>query len=148
MTRPGLGSRGGRAARRARPWGVLAATWVILAATPALAIHGIQIPILTVAPEHAKRLLDADQRPVFVDLRPTTQFAHGRLPRALSIPLGELRRRYHEIPRTEQVILYCDCPAEPLKAAFRFVAAEGYPNVRVLEEGFHGWVKRGYPVER
>jgi rhodanese-related sulfurtransferase len=33
-------------------------------------------------------------------------------------------------------------------AAYRFLSGEGYRNVSVMEEGFPGWVKRGYPLER
>jgi rhodanese-related sulfurtransferase len=127
--------------------GALAAICLVLVPSPAGAAHGVPIPVLTTAPEYAKRLLDGGHPIVFVDLRPREDFAHGRLPHALSVPLPELRRRYHEISQTELVILYCDCPPEALAAAFRFVAGEGYQNASVLAEGFRGWVKRGYPVE-
>jgi rhodanese-related sulfurtransferase len=126
---------------------VLAAAGIVLATSPARAAHGAPIPVLTTDPEYARRLLDAGQPLIFVDLRPAADFARSRLPHARSIPLPELRRRYHEIPRAELVILYCDCPAEELAAAFRFVAAEGYQNASVLADGFKGWIKRGYPVE-
>lgn len=134
--------------RRALLWCAFAAAWAGLPTAPAPATHGTPVPVLTIEPEYAKRLLDGGQQPIFVDLRPPADFVKGRLPGALSIPLSELRRRYDDIPRTGQVILYCDCPIEELKAAFRFVAAEGYRNVSVLSEGFRGWAKRGYPVER
>ena len=127
--------------------GALAGIWLVLAAAPGWAAHGVPVPVLSTAAEYAKRLLDGGQPIVFVDLRPAAEFAQGRLPRALSIPLPDLRRRYHEISRTELVILYCDCPPEALAAAFRFVAGEGYQNASVLADGFRGWVKRGYPVE-
>jgi rhodanese-related sulfurtransferase len=133
---------------RAFAWGALATAWVVLPTSPAPASHGAPVPVLTIEPEYAKRLLDAGQPLVFVDLRPSTEFALGRLPRALSIPLSELRRRYDEIPRSGQVVLYCDCPIEELDAAFRFIAGEGFRNESVLAEGFRGWVKHGYPVER
>ena len=125
----------------------LATAGIASATAPARAAHGAPIPVLTTEPEYAKRLLDAGQPLAFVDLRPAADFARSRLPHARSIPLPELRRRYHEIPRAELVILYCDCPAEELAAAFRFVVAEGYQNASVLAEGFNGWIKRGYPVE-
>ena len=127
--------------------GALAAGSLLLAVSSGGAAHGVPVPMITTAPEYAKRLLDGGQSIVFVDLRPREDFAHGRLPHALSVPLPELRRRYHEISRTELVILYCDCPPEALAAAFRFVSGEGYQNASVLAEGFRGWVKRGYPVE-
>jgi rhodanese-related sulfurtransferase len=75
-------------------------------------------------------------------------FRQGRLPGARSVPLAQLRRRYGEIPRTGPVILYCACPPEEIMAAYRFLSGEGYRNVSVMEEGFPGWVKRGYPLER
>ena len=125
----------------------LVAGGLLLAVASGQAAHGVPVPVVTTAPEYAKRLLDGGQPIVFVDLRPPEDFAHGRLPHALSVPLPELRRRYSEISRTELVILYCDCPPEALAAAFRFVVGEGYQNASVLAEGFRGWVKRGYPVE-
>jgi rhodanese-related sulfurtransferase len=134
--------------RRALLWCAFSAAWAVLPTAPAPATHGTPVPVLTIEPEYVKRLLDRGQPPIFVDLRPPADFAEGRLPRALSVPLSELRRRYEEIPRTGQVVLYCDCPIEELKAAFRFVVAEGYRNVGVLSEGFRGWLKRGYAVER
>jgi rhodanese-related sulfurtransferase len=118
-----------------------------LVPSPASAGHGAPIPVLTTEVTYAKRLLDAGQPLVFVDLRPAVEFSRGRLPHALSIPLPELRRRYGEIPRTELVILYCDCPNEALDAAFHFVAQEGYANASVLPEGYRGWVGHGYPIE-
>ena len=125
----------------------LVAGGLLLAVASGQAAHGVPIPVVTTAPEYAKRLLDGGQPIVFVDLRPREDFAQGRVPHALSIPLPELSRRYSEISRTELVILYCDCPPEALAAAFRFVVGEGYQNASVLAEGFRGWVKRGYPVE-
>ena len=64
------------------------------------------------------------------------------------MPLALLRRRYGEIPRTGLVILYCACSPEEINAAYRFLGDEGYRNVGILEEGFDGWVKRGYGLER
>ena len=127
--------------------GALVAGGTLLAVSSGQAAHGVPIAVITTAPEYAKRLLDGGQPIVFVDLRPRDDFAHGRLPHALSVPLPELRRRSHEISQPELVVPYCDCPPEALAAAFRFVVGEGYQNASVLAEGFRGWVKRGYPVE-
>jgi len=141
------GSMAVKLVARILPGVALVAGGLLLAVSSGQAAHGVPIAVVTTAPEYAKRLLDGGQPIVFVDLRSRDDFAHGRLPHALSVPLPELRRRYPEISRTELVILYCDCPPEALAAAFRFVAGEGYQNASVLAEGFRGWVKRGYPVE-
>lgn len=123
------------------------AAGLLQAPSPTSAGHGAPIPVITTEAAYARRLLDAGQPLVFVDLRPPADFSRGRLPHARSIPLPELRRRYQEIPRTELVILYCDCPTEALDAAFHFLAQEGYANASVLPGGYRGWVAHGYPIE-
>jgi ArsR family transcriptional regulator len=120
----------------------------VLGAGPALAGHGAPVTAPVVQAEQVNRLLGTRPPVVLVDLRPEDGFRAGHLPGARSVPFAQLRRRYGEIPSTGAVILYCACPPEELAAAHRFLADEGYRNVRVLEDGFPGWVRRGYPLER
>jgi len=118
-----------------------------LVASPARAAHGVAGPLPLVPPAELKKELDAGRRPLMVDLRSTEAFRQGRLPGARSIPIRELRRRYVELPRG-RIVLYCDCPKEELEAAYRFLVDHGAERVDALQEGFAGWVERGYPVER
>ncbi len=129
-------------------WLALTAVCGVLAAVPAGAGHETGASYLSFPAEHVKRLLDAGARLVFVDLRPPEEFTQGRLPGARSIPLRELRRRYSEVPRTGHVILYCACPPEEVQAAYRFLRDQGHRNLSIMEDGFPGWVKRGYPMDR
>ena len=124
------------------------AIWIGLTALPAAAGHGTGGPVLSLPGPYVKRLLDEGEPLVFVDLRPADEFKRQRLPGARSVPLRELLRRYAEVPRTGRVILYCDCLTEEIQAAYQFLRDQGYRNISVMEEGFPGWVKRGYPVER
>lgn len=117
-------------------------------ASHATAGHGTGVQVLTVPAPYAKRLLDEGERLIFVDLRPPDEFQRGRLPAARSLPLRELRKRYQEVPRTGRVMLYCACPPEEIQAAFQFLWDQGYRNISVVDEGFPGWAKRGYPVDR
>ncbi len=134
--------------RRAVRWCALSALWIALPASPAAASHGTGGPILSLPAPYVKRLLDEGEPLIFVDLRPVEEFKREHLPKARSLPLRELLRRFTEVPRTGRVILYCDCPPEEIQAAYRFLRDRGYRNVSVVEEGFPGWVRRGYPVER
>ncbi len=118
------------------------------AALPAAASHGTAAPVLSLPAPYVKRLLDEGEPLIFVDLRSPDDFKRERLPKARSLPLRELLRRYAEVPRTGRVILYCDCSTEQIQAAYQFLRDQGYRNVSVMEEGFPGWVKRGYPLER
>jgi rhodanese-related sulfurtransferase len=98
--------------------------------------------------EMAQRLLEAGEHPVFIDLRPAEDFRAGRLPGAHSIPFGEMLKRYTEIPRTGRVILYCACSLKEVEPAYQFLWDRGYRNINFLGEGYPGWMKLGYPVER
>jgi rhodanese-related sulfurtransferase len=138
----------GRAVIRALAWWGLATIGTAAGAPPAQSGHGAPAAAPIVRVEQVKRLLDEGQAVVLVDLRSEDGFQQGHLPGARSLPLRQLRRRYGEIPTTRPVVLYCACPEEELTAAFRFLSDEGYRNVRVLEDGFPGWVRQGYPLER
>ncbi|MCI0371605.1 MAG: rhodanese-like domain-containing protein [candidate division NC10 bacterium] len=134
--------------RRGRGWLLLIALGGVLAALSANAGHETGAGYMGFPAEHAKRLLDAGARLIFIDLRPAEEFGQGRLPGARSVPLRELRRRYAEVPRTGHVILYCACPSEEVRAAHRFLRDQGYRNLSIMEDGFPAWVKHGYPVDR
>jgi Rhodanese-like domain len=56
------------------------------------------LDLLTIQVVYVKSLLDAGERVVLVDLRPTDEYQKGHLPGARSFPLKELQERYQEIP--------------------------------------------------
>jgi len=83
----------------------------------------------------APRPTDLDQGVVLIDVRPADEFAFGRLPGAINIPLEELASRLAEIPRDSPVVLYCRGRLCTLShRAARILAAQGF-DVRVLETG-------------
>ena len=129
------------------PFAVLVAWIALFWLTPALAGHGVEDSIDTIAADRVKRLLDSGTKLVLVDLRPTREFQENRLPGARSIPIAELSKRFEEIPRTGQVVLYCTCTINEIAERAAFLGFRGYRNVFVLLEGYPGWVKRGYPLE-
>lgn len=124
--------------------------WIVLSVAPALASHGGDGtgPPPAIQPEVAQRLLEAGEQVIFIDLRPAKEFQAGRLPGARSIPYWDLLRRYQELPRVGRVVLYCDCSPTDLQDPYRFLWEKGYRNVSVLADGFTGWTKRGFAVER
>lgn len=70
-----------------------------------------------------------------VDTRPAREFEAGHLPGARSIPLDELSRRLHEIPRDRDVVACCRGPYCTLAAeAVAILAAAGF-RARHLDLG-------------
>ena len=123
-------------------------SWLIFAFPAALlAGHGVEDSIDTIPAERVKRLVESGAKLVLVDLRPAGEFQENRLPGARSIPMSDLPKRFEEIPKTGQVVLYCACTLNEIAERVAFLGFRGYRNIFVLLDGYPGWVKRGYPLE-
>jgi rhodanese-related sulfurtransferase len=131
-----------------RAWaGLLACVGLTAAGSlPALAVHTSTDVPLAIACEDVQRYREAGEDMVVIDLRPPEAFRFGHLPRARSLPLGEVRRREAEIPRTGRVVLYASTPEEAA-AAYQALREAGHRNVMVLAGGLPAWIRLGYPVE-
>ena len=130
----------------------LLAFWVLAVSVSVIpptvgADHGRR-NVLSLPVEYVKLQLDKGRRFATVDLRPVEDYRKGHLPGARSLPLGELRARFEEVPTIDLVVLYCECPPSDAESAYRFLREHGYRNLSVMREGFDAWVKRGYPIER
>ncbi|HSF57651.1 MAG TPA: rhodanese-like domain-containing protein [Candidatus Binatia bacterium] len=122
-------------------------SWLTLVPVSVHAGHGVEDAIDTIAADRVKRLLVSGAKLTLVDLRPAKEFQENRLPGARSIPMTELPKRFEEIPKAGQVVLYCACTINEIAERVAFLEFRGYRNIFVLMEGFPGWVKRGYPLE-
>jgi rhodanese-related sulfurtransferase len=97
--------------------------------------------------ELARRLRDGD-RPVVLDVRPAAAHAAGHLPGAVSIPVGELRRRLAELPRDREVVAYCRGPYCAFAHEAVAVLREAGFSARRLEDGLPEWEAAGLTVAR
>jgi rhodanese-related sulfurtransferase len=97
--------------------------------------------------ELARRLDDGDDL-VVLDVRPAAEHAAGHLPGAVSIPLGELRRRLAELPRDREIVAYCRGPyCAFAHEAVALLRQEGF-SARRLEDGLPEWQAAGLAVAR
>ncbi|HEX3211496.1 MAG TPA: metalloregulator ArsR/SmtB family transcription factor [Actinomycetota bacterium] len=88
--------------------------------------------------ELARRLEDGDDL-VVLDVRPAAEYAAGHLPGAVSIPVGELRRRLAELPADREVVAYCRGPyCAFAHEAVELLREEGFA-ARRLEDGLPEW---------
>jgi rhodanese-related sulfurtransferase len=94
--------------------------------------------------ELARRLQDGDL--VVLDVRPATEYAAGHLPGAVSIPVGELRRRLAELPADREIVAYCRGPyCAFAHEAVGLLREEGYA-ARRLEDGLPEWQAAGLAI--
>jgi rhodanese-related sulfurtransferase/predicted transcriptional regulator len=95
----------------------------------------------------ARRLRDGD-RLVVLDVRPAAEYAAGHLPGAVSIPVGELRRRLAELPADREIVAYCRGPyCAFAHEAVQLLREEGFA-ARRLEDGLPEWQAAGLAVTR
>jgi protein-disulfide isomerase/uncharacterized membrane protein/rhodanese-related sulfurtransferase len=116
-----------------------------------------QQPALIHTPE-VQQLVHSASKPVFIDVRPASQFTSGHLPGAWSIPVDQIEPRAASLPKDKTLILYESgkAGANPgdvcavSRAGARVLLASGfsYDRVKVYQDGLAGWEKAGMPVAK
>jgi ArsR family transcriptional regulator len=82
-----------------------------------------------------------------LDVRPEDEFAMGRLPGAVNIPLSAIEQRLAELPVDREIVAYCRGPYCVLSfEAAALLRSRGY-SIRRLEDGFPEWKAAGLPIE-
>jgi len=79
-----------------------------------------------------------------VDVREPWEFAFGRLPGAVNVPMSELANRLAEVP--DNVVLVCASGARSGKVA-HYLMVNGYTKVANLMPGTLGWREAGGELE-
>lgn len=94
--------------------------------------------------ELAKRLDEGSV--VVLDVRPVEEFVAGHIPKALSVPVNELKRRLAELPPTKEIVAYCRGPyCVQSDEAVSLLRRRGF-KARRLEVGLPDWRANGLPV--
>ena len=111
-----------------------------------------------IAPEQAKHWLDTPDRAGwhFVDVREPDEYAAGRIPGARNVPRGFLEVRADlEHPkrdawladRQRPLVLYCGGGNRSALAA-QTLQEMGFARVVSMADGWSGWLRCDYPIER
>lgn len=83
---------------------------------------------------------------VVLDVRPPEEYEAGHIPGALGIPLGQLKRRLAELPRSRDIVAYCRGPYCVLAVdAVRVMRSRGLRAFH-LDASVHDWRARGLPL--
>jgi DNA-binding transcriptional ArsR family regulator/rhodanese-related sulfurtransferase len=81
-----------------------------------------------------------------IDVRPLEEYRTAHIPRALSIPLKELKHRMSELPASKEIDAYCRGPFCVLAIdAVQLLRSKGLRANR-LEASVHDWKALGFPI--
>jgi rhodanese-related sulfurtransferase len=99
----------------------------------------------------AKQIYDSGDV-LFVDARTHEDFSEGHISGAVSLPLGqfdELIDSFVDRHDMEQpIVTYCSGrTCDDSHNLAQLLMDSGYVDVKVLIDGYPGWVAKGYPVE-
>ncbi|HXU21568.1 MAG TPA: metalloregulator ArsR/SmtB family transcription factor [Verrucomicrobiae bacterium] len=95
--------------------------------------------------ELRQRLKDGSA--IILDVRPAEEYGAGHIRGARSIPLGELKSRLRELPKSREIVAYCRGPYCVLAdEAVVLLRSHGLKAFR-FERGFPEWKAHGFPVE-
>ncbi len=73
-----------------------------------------------------------------VDVREPAEYAFNRIPGSVSIPLGELENRVHELNPDDDIHIICRTGTRS-DLACQLLAEKGFKNVKNVEPGMSGW---------
>jgi len=105
--------------------------------------------------QELRQLLTAAARPLFVDVRPASDYAAARIPGAISLPADEIERRWNTLPKDRMIVIYESgrssgdiCAAS--RAVGRALLERGFPlpQVKVYQDGLVGWDRAGIDIRR
>jgi len=96
-----------------------------------------------------KRLMDAGEKFVVVDVREESEWAQGHLPGAIHLGKGIIERDVEQrVPDAgAKIILYCGGGFRSALAADN-LQKMGYTNVESMDGGWKGWIGAGLPTQK
>jgi mono/diheme cytochrome c family protein/rhodanese-related sulfurtransferase len=99
-----------------------------------------------VSVEQVKKALDAKQRIVIIDARPSSDWIQFHIPGAISAPYHD-RNLLDRIPKDGTwVVAYCACPHHASGEVVDALRERKYPNTAVMDEGILFWRDHGFPL--
>jgi len=93
-----------------------------------------------------KKRIDAGDDVFILDVREPNKYQICRIPGAVLIPLGELPRRYAELPKDKDIVAHCKMGGRSAKAQ-EFLQSVGFKRVKNLRGGILDWIDKVDPSQ-
>ncbi len=81
-----------------------------------------------------------------IDVRPSFDFAGGRIPGSMSLPNRSIASRSDQLDATRRIVLVSEHGGDADGAA-QLALTLGFTDVAVVEGGFDAWLNAGYPTQ-
>lgn len=113
------------------------------------AAAGKKGPGAVIGIDELKKQMEQDKKLLLIDVRTPEEFAQGRIPGAVLVPLQELEAKIIKaVPdKNTYFIVYCRSGRRSTVAA-NTLKKMGYTNFRNYKGSFNEWVKKGNMVEK
>ena len=82
-----------------------------------------------------------------LDVREDWEYRRGRVPGAISLPLGRLVAKVGGLPRDKPLAVICESGTRSL-AATDFLLSQGFEGVALVRGGTSAWAHAGRPIEK
>lgn len=104
--------------------------------------------VTVIAADEIQKLLKKEPKKIVVlDVRTWGEYAMGRIPGSLFMPMREVPGRMGELPRDKKIIVVCATGVRSAAVA-DYLARNGYPDVRNYSGGISDWAGRGLKLEK
>lgn len=98
--------------------------------------EGPQVPEITSL--ELKKKIDSKKPFFLLDVREPHEYQISKIPGSTLIPLGDLPKRWQEVPKNQEIILQCKAGIRSAKALL-FLQQQGYENMLNLKGGIDAW---------
>ena len=132
---------------------ILALTIIVLTAVAARAQTAPGVDMISA--EELKAKVTSNQPVTIIDVRSSEGFAASSttVKGSFHFKVRKLKSRLaypplKDLPRDREIVIYCACPKDQSSiAAAQVLQASGFTRVRVLQGGWHEWLRVSGPVQ-
>lgn len=108
-----------------------------------------QLRMSRITVDELAALLEGENRPVILDVRPVDQRARdGAIPGSIYTEMSKLDIVVQNHATDNEVVVYCSCPNEVSAARMaQKLRKAGFKKIKPLMGGIDAWSRAGYPIE-
>ena len=129
--------------------------WLAVVLVSAVGVQAQQPVVSTITAEELKTKMTKNEQVTVIDVRSSEGFANSgtTVKGSIHFKLRKLKSRLNlaplkDLPRNREIVTYCACPKDQSSiAAAQILQAAGFTRVKVLQGGWHEWLRVSGPVQ-